>query len=368
MKIKSLPVEQNGTILYIGAIKVRDLTGHVKVDMRSSKEPEGYQRECSPTRARSFGRFIARAKGISPNSLLLNVRRQDSLKYKDGVLTIDDNEPLWLVDGQHRVKGLEMVMDEDDDPTISDFELPVVILNEPDRYKEAKQFWIVNKTQKGVRSDLAERILQRVIYKEGKQSLVHLSEQGVLGPLLKGFEWKDKAVHIADILNTRADSPLRGMIRMPGDSKSRDSILTQTSVTSSLEPVLKDGFFTSKERDSIVQVLVNYWNAAKNTWPEIFTDPTGYALLKTTGFHAMHILLPVISSYSVDSEGKRVLTKEAIRTIFAKLAASGVTEEFWSNNGEAGKFGSGKKSQKLLAEVLIDKLREELGETSDMEV
>lgn len=366
MKIRSVSVEQNGTTLYVGAVKVRDLAGHVKVDMRSSANTEGYQRECSPSRARSFGRFIARAKGISPNSLLLNVRRQESLKYKDGILTIDDNEPLWLVDGQHRVKGLEIVMDEDDDATVGNFELPVVILNQSDRYKEAKQFWIVNKTQKGVRSDLAERILQRVIYEEGKQSLVHLSEQGVLGPLLKGFEWKEKAVYITDTLNTRPDSPLRGMIRMPGDSRN-ETVLTQTSITSSLEPVLKDGFFTSKEKESIVQVLVNYWNAAKETWPEIFTDPADYALLKTTGIHAMHILLPVISSYSADSEGKRVLTKEAIRTIFAKLAASGVTEEFWASDGEAGKFGSGKKSQKLLAEVLIDKLREELGETSDLE-
>ncbi len=221
MRIRSIPVVQNGTTLYVGAAKAGELAVQVKVDMRTTSNSNGYQREVSPSRARSFGRYISRTTGISPNTILLNVRNANSMKYKDGFLTIEEKEPLWLVDGQHRVKGLEIMMAEDGDPKIGDFELPVVVMSQGDNYTEAKQFWIINKTQKGVRSDLAERILQRAVYEEGKKNLIQLSEQGILGPLLRGFEWKEKALAIADAIQTRPDSPWHGIIRMPNDPKDR---------------------------------------------------------------------------------------------------------------------------------------------------
>ncbi len=365
MRIKAIPIVQGETTLYFGVMKAAELVTKTKVDMRTNANPNGYQREVSQARAKSYGRYISIAKGISPNSILLNVRNSNALKYKDDHLIIEDNEPLWLVDGQHRVKGLEMLMP--DDSNLGGFELPVLVMSLQDNYHEAKQFWIINKTQKGVRSDLAERILQRAIYEEGKQKLIHLSEQGILGTLLRGFEWKGTALAIADTLNTRPDSPWYGMICMPGEPRD-GAIISQTAFVSSLEPILKEGFFASKDKETIVQMLINYWNAAKDTWPGIFDSPEESALLKTTGVSAMHILLPVISSYTVDKEGKRVLTQEALRTIFAKLAASGIAEDFWSHDGEAGKFGSGRKSQRLLAEVLIETLSKELGPTSDIQV
>lgn len=364
MKIRAIPINQNDIPLYVGTAKATELLQAV-VDMRTNDNPKGYQRECSPTRARAFGRYISIAKGISPNSILLNVRNPEAVKYKDGYLTIDENETLWLVDGQHRIEGLKMLMTEN--PDIGSFELPVVIMSFQDPYLEAKQFWIINKTQKGVRADLAERILQRAIYEEGKQKLIEFTERGILGQLLRGFEWKATALEITDTLNTRLDSPWRGMIRMPGEPRS-GTIISQTAFVASLEPILKDAFFSSKEKGLIIQALINCWNTAKETWPENFNNPAETALLKTTGVSAMHILLPVISSYTITKEGKRILTKDVLKPLFAKLAAAGVTEEFWLATGEAGKFGSGRKSQKLLATMLIDKLREEVGPTTDLQV
>lgn len=371
MKMKAIQLNQNGNQLYVGVAKAGELAGRVTVDMRSGLNQNGYQRECSLSRARSFGRFISRAKGVSPNTILLNVRNQGAIQFKDGLLTIDEKEPVWLVDGQHRVKGLQIVMEEDSVANLGDFEIPVMLMNQgkggEDNYMEAKQFWIVNKTQKGVRADLAERILQRAVFEEGKRSLIQQSEQGILGSLLRGFEWKEKAIAIADILQKRPDSPWRNMIRMPNEPKA-GTVSSQKAFTDSIEPILKDGFFASKDKDAVAQVLINFWNAAKNTWPEVFDTPEDYALLKTTGVNAMHISLPTISSYCVDKEGKRVLTKQNLVTVIAKLAASGITEDFWSSKGEAGRFGSGKKSQRLLADMLIEKLVGEVGPASDLEV
>ena len=82
MKIKALELEQNGRKLYLTTMKVEQLwdENRVKTDYWTSDNPHGYQRRISPTRAKSFARYIRKAKGVSPNSVLLSVR--DHIKFK----------------------------------------------------------------------------------------------------------------------------------------------------------------------------------------------------------------------------------------------------------------------------------------------
>ena len=170
MKIKAFEIEQNGRKLYLTTMKVEQLWDEtrVKTDYWSPENTKGYQRKISPSRAKSFANYIRRAKGISPNTILISVRKNVKFTIDDGnygTLEIPDSAILWLVDGQHRKEGFSMAAQ--DDSSYLNFPVPVMIMpsklenNDPDEpiYEEAKQFVTINKTQKGVRSDLAERFL-----------------------------------------------------------------------------------------------------------------------------------------------------------------------------------------------------------------
>jgi len=63
-------------------------------------------------------------------------------------------------------------------------------MNQPSSYEEAKQFVIINKNQKGVRTDLAQRFLMQAVKEEGREKLRIMRDSGALaGVGLKDFEW-----------------------------------------------------------------------------------------------------------------------------------------------------------------------------------
>jgi len=143
------------------------------------------------------------------------IRKVGEFEYE-----IPDEVTLWIVDGQHRLKGLEIIGEHN--PNLLELEIPVVIIAlkgdnpEDARYKEAVQFLIINRTQKGVRADLAERILLRVAQMEGTERVFrHISDQTLPSSLTRDMIWKPRAVRLTDILNQRQDSPLRGKIKLP---------------------------------------------------------------------------------------------------------------------------------------------------------
>lgn len=165
LRITGVQFNQQDHQLIIGYAKAGDILKQSRIDEWSPDNPNGYQREVNERRAREFGNFMAQ-KGLSPSAVLLNLRDADFNEIRqvsESVYEIPDRISLWIVDGQHRLKGLEYAGIKY--PDLLEISIPVVLLNlqsyspELARKQEATQFLIINKTQKGVRSDLAERIL-----------------------------------------------------------------------------------------------------------------------------------------------------------------------------------------------------------------
>src|SRR5437867_6786382 len=145
---------QNGRPLFLTWMLTKDLRlkepddnspGGTRVDIKSRDNPDGYQREPSSTRAKAFGRYIGRAKGISPTAILLSLRSSVSLStdsskknyprfdFEDkesgyGTLTIPDDMSLWLVDGQHRVLGMNSIVEDEKYSDYEQFPLAAVIM------------------------------------------------------------------------------------------------------------------------------------------------------------------------------------------------------------------------------------------------
>jgi DGQHR domain-containing protein len=361
MKIKALEFEQQGKKLYVATMWARDLLDEnkVKIDRWRRSDPQGYQREPTPSRCKAFARYVTKTKGISPPSVLLSVRKKVHFDPEDdsfGTLTIPEPAELWIVDGQHRIDGLRIASE--DDPTVQNFQIAVVILpldpSEIDpklgpRYEEAKQFVIINRTQKGVRSDLAERFLTELSRREGIDVIKDLPSQ-----VTRGIEWKPKAIKITDILNQRPDSPWQERIRLPNEPRA-STIISQKSFTDSLEPIITHRNFADYKEDEIAEMLVRYWAAIRELCPEAFDNPTEHVLQKTTGVFVLHELFPSVASYCIDEKGRAKLTKEKIKDVLGKMDI-GMQSEYWHSNGEAGLAGTSKKAFDLLLGRLRDSL------------
>jgi len=362
MELDTVRFVQNDKQMYIGKVAAKDIVSRFKVDYWSSDKTDGYQRRPSPPRYKEFGRFV-KAGNTSPPSILVNIRPEDAGKvnFKDGKLIVPDNVTFWVVDGQHRVEGLKW-LNEIAESLKQEFELPVIFMISATQYEEAKQFVVINQTQKRIRTDLAERFLQKAIEEEGKLKLLSDREKGVLKSVLKGVEWKVPALEIADVLNNDKNSVWYQRILLPDEPRGSTTV-HQKSFTDSLRPVLTNPNFQGKAPGVIASILNNYWDAIKEVCSEPFENPDDYVIMKTTGVFVLHQILPRVAEKCRDSTGRMVLTKEKFLKVFAKLQPE-MSGPFWSRKGQFGLMGTSQKSFGTIAnDILLPRLEEVEEET-----
>jgi DGQHR domain-containing protein len=366
--------------MYLAIIKATELSdglssGRIKVDVWTPENPDGYQRVHSKTRAKAFARFVAHSENISPASLLISIRGNGSrLQYSNGDLLIPDDETLWLTDGQHRARGIEYAITELK-ANLGDFELPVIIMPTKTSYEEAKNFVIVNKTQKGVRTDLAERYLQRALSEEGYTKLRMDLEDGVLPrAIFADIEWRPRAVEIADELNEK--SPVwKGRIRAPNVSQLTATV-SQKSFTDSLEPMLSHPDFRDLDKEVQVKILDNYWMAIRDIVKDAFVSPEDYVIQKTTGVFVLNGILPTVAKYCKDpNTGKYELTYAKFKEIFTRISKSEwLQPKAWQASqkragivgGKVAQMGTSAKSFDVLKDILIAELENAMRETEEV--
>lgn len=364
MELKCVEFEQNGHKLYSAIMFARDLTNDsdVKVDIYNAGHAEGYQRRPSHLRARDFARYLEKGKGICPTSILLNIRGAFSfepIKGNFGILKLPDNpdtEKFWIVDGQHRIEGLRELLASDQ--SYANFPMNVTIMGASTEYEEAKQFIIINKTQVGVRPDLAERFIAKMAKREGPDDLMCLPRATTID-----IAWRPKATDIVDILNTRNPSeetndfynnPWHRRIQLPNEPR-QDTTVSQKAFEDSLKQILHNPSFSSYNAEEIAVILVRYWKAILSICKQADVQPNNYVLMRTTGVAVLHNILPRVVALA--SKGNNKLTIDRFFAPLSKMT-DGMNDLFWESSGIAGNIGTSKKAFSLLTAKLIDYLEE----------
>lgn len=344
MKLRAIPFKQHGNTMYSAVLSAKDLVGHTRVDIWHPTNENGYQREVSMQRARKFSNYITTE--ISPPAILANIRDvdKDKIKYENGRLEIPDETILWLVDGQHRVAGLRELL-ESSGEKYENIELPVVIQVGDSVYQEAKQFVIVNTSQKRVRTDLGERFLQKAAKEEGLENLI---QKGI-----RNIEWIPTAIEIVDALNNDHHSVWHNLIKLPNEPKG-STIVSQKGFSDSLKPLLKEDATYFKKRPSYLTPILNqYWEAIKELCPAPFEVPQKFVMLKTTGVVVLHSILPrVISMIGNDSPDKSDFVR-----ILEKIESLKDYSKWQSPEGEYSKM-TGQKGFLIIKMELLDELEE----------
>lgn len=244
MQLDAFSITQRGGLegveIYITVFKARDIVDRYRIDRWTMDNPGGYQRMPSESRLKdrrgSPLRYLVREWGCFPTSILLNVRgdvryvkEKDMGWFSYGMLDTGD-EGLWLIDGQHRVEALKRAIERNQD--FEDYPVIASIMKLPERFDEMMLFYIVNKRQRSVPTDLVYRHLQRMLWKRGKQWVMDFEgSKGVRIGL---------ATEVVDMLNQSPQSPWNGRIQIVGESRHENHIVSDSVLIRSISNLLRE--------------------------------------------------------------------------------------------------------------------------------
>jgi len=344
IEMMAIRAMQNNMIFYTGTMSAEQLCSpeakmRIAPDIyRHDGNDEGYQRIPTSSRVRDFARYIDDNRQ-SPTSIILNERSQ-SLKFRPfqgtpnfGLLTVPSNCDLYVVDGQHRLEGLRYIYDERLKKGLKlNFEFPVVITN-MSKYDEALQFAIINKTQKGLRTELVDLVLRKISTNEDP-----LRAQKLPRLIARDIVWKNVAMAITD--NLKNTEVWKGRLQEPNDKKSSTNVVSTSAMVSSLEQLVNKFNVSLNQAAAVSEALGEYWAALGDLCPvSVRQDPKSAVLMKTLGLGVMHLLfIDIIRLLQSYHENRR--DREAFREVLAK-AGQYMTDAFWK---EASLYGSGKSS------------------------
>jgi len=279
--------------LYVTSLPLRSLIGRFETDTYSTGNPRGYQRPVTRARLKQISTYMSQEEGMLPTSIVLCIRQPHRADFEPavggngggetGLLRIDDSVPLWVVDGQHRLFGLQRALEKEKVKWLADYQLPVVIVEGIDAYEEMRYFHVINTRHRGVPTDVVDRHLLSMRQAEGSALLERQGERDYL---------RARATLLTDLLNDDKESPWRGMIRMPGEHLRPEHTMRQHSMVASLTPVVSDSFIKRLGDDEAGKLLLNYWNAAKERWLTAFETPQEYVTQKPLGAGALHLIFP----------------------------------------------------------------------------
>lgn len=288
--------------IYVTAMPLKDLW-HADIDRWSKTNREGYQRV--PLEARfgekrgSITRYLLKEIGVFPTSILINVRGELKFELKHkindnidlGEISIADNAKLIIIDGQHRIEALKRVLNVK--PEFKDYPLPVSLTNFKDKFDEMVHFYIVNSRQRKIPTDLVYKQLQIFMKKSTLGGRGWIKEV-ILGPQQ---ERQALAATIVDFLSEKDDSPFKGKIQYVGEEKQEYHLVRDFVLARFITKVVKEKAFAGISPEKLAELLVDYWNAIKDLYPNCFKKPDEYTLLKTTGIASFTYLFPTIFAY-----------------------------------------------------------------------
>ena len=326
VRFRCIKVSQPIGEFYIGSIDSKDLLRIAYADWRriSERDVEAYlgiQRPLSPSRVNELYAYVNTVDATFPTSIILHVNSTDAnYLEKRGVMEIaDHSKAAKIIDGQHRIAGLEQLRD-------GKFEINVTIFVDMDIEDQAMVFATINLKQTKVNKSLAYDLYE-FAKSRSPQKTCH---------------------NIAKLLNSEEDSPFKGKIKILGvASGGKDESLTQATfverpipyiTTNPIEDrdVLKRGrklkklvsqnemnkrifyeLFRSENDGKIARILWNYFTVVGKRWPLGWYDTkVGNILNRTTGFSALMRFLRDAYLFL----GEEVPTKEMFMDVFIKIA------------------------------------------------
>ena len=377
VKFPVIRVDQRIGAFYVGVMRARDLLTICQFDYRRMEYSNGYldflgiQRPLSGRRVKEIASYVNTLESCFPTSIVISIdERCASIEESavTGVSTISIHEfndsaatdmsiPLdqvaSIIDGQHRLKGLEVSGQ-------LDFELTVSIFIGIDDATEASIFSIVNLAQTKVNASLVYDLFS----------------------LAKNRSPEKTCHEIVVNLDRLPDSPFHNKIKRLGvatDGRFGETLSQATVVRGILPYITNDpvgdrdrgkrfafwepisnkdmrrrifySFFQQNKDVEILRILIHYFAAIRDRWPNAWhSDQPGIMINKTNGYIGfIRFLRPAF--ISIVSE-PRVVSKGEFMEIFSRINIK--DDDFNSNNFLPGTAGSSQLFRSLVEKSSLD--------------
>lgn len=307
INIPCIELKQPIGAFYIAAIDSQDLLRISYADIRrvESRDIERYlgiQRPLNPDRVKEIKQYVTNIDSTFPTSIILAINGDDAFfNPETGLMQITDDENVAkIIDGQHRIAGLENFQGD------SEFQLNVTIFIDMDIENQAMVFGTINLAQTKVNRSLAYDLFD----------------------LTKTRSPQKTCHNIAVFLNREQNSPFKGRIKLLGIASETNQTLTQAAIVEGVlkyisgdylaamadrdsllrgktlkkvvgqesEKLFFRNYFISDDDIAITEAIWNYFTAIKKKWPIAWTgiDTPGNILPRTNGYRAlMRFLKPV---------------------------------------------------------------------------
>ena len=370
-KIFGILAKQRDRHIVSGVINARDLIDIYEIDQwQPGKriEDQGCQRPPIKAHYRKIGRKLKTdSKATLPTSITLSANTHVKSKVNRNTVqieplkgapegfvqvTIPEGHKVRVVDGQHRILGLQHAIIDLKQNDLEKFQLPFVIMLVKDRIDEIKCFHEINSTSKKVATDLALQLLNEM----NLHSAIGLS---------KTERWKLVALNVAMSLNRMPDSVWFENISVGNQGS---EIASSNSFVTSLKPILdmkivqqiiEDIPDEASAGEKVAGLVNNYWNALRMVMPNVFPvhkdEKEQWSIQKTPGFYTWNLVAPfVIEECMRNREKVSNFSSDAIAQFLGKYARMAIdqAEMLWKAGTGEGSKANSQKAVKELAEAI----------------
>ncbi|MFD1548695.1 DGQHR domain-containing protein [Levilactobacillus fuyuanensis] len=423
---------QRNRYIITGIMSIQDMLDVYDIDVWEPNKPideQGSQRKPIPAHYRKIGRQFKKDSFWLPTSITLSSSLQldgdviDLNETQDTVIsdlddskeatvelmnlgklkiplvrvTLGDNYKLRVVDGQHRIKGIEYAIRDLKIKNLEDFELPYVIMLTKNRVDEIQSFYEINSTPKRVATDLALQLLKE------------MSENSVNSDLNATKRAQLVALNAAMVLNDDPNSVWFQSISV-GQTKNSSTIASTTSFVTALKPlitgrgaskvILQQITGVSDENVSIknsekteevmgndlAKFISNFWEALREIMPSAFPDriddKNKWVIQKTPGIFSLSSVAGKLFDLMYSkAQSKADFSVQGIRNFLEMYAGVGITSDiidmktYWQSSNKTNNIIGGvaanansQKAFKQLANDIFDDIESNYTESNPKKI
>ncbi|WP_210531707.1 DGQHR domain-containing protein [Pantoea ananatis] len=318
------------------SMKVKDLIPMYYVAVRGRDHEEGaVQRVLNSRRITSIKKYILDGN-IFFSSFILNwTNSEKKIEVKNGKISFDFiPSAIQVIDGQHRLAGLEEAMEEN--AKVGDMDILVTLCESLTTQQAAKIFLNINTEQKPVPKSLIYDL-----FGELEDDDTHAI---------------NRITDIARDLNELDYSPFYKLIKFPGSPRGVGNIELSTIVQSMKEHIKPSGTFAKyniRTYDNQRDLLINFFNSIKFYYEKenIWTSKAKNPFVKAAGFAgAVDFLTEKLISQCAE---RKSFTVDTIKSVISLEKSTLITwDELKNHDGKTAR----KRVKELLEENVLSAL------------
>lgn len=298
MDVKVIEISQNNFKFYVCSLNAKMLYNMTHDSMEELKNNKDiYQRNLDSSRTKKIKEYADRERALFPTAVVLNSRQKVKFSEEKSSISIEDGDKFFIIDGQHRINGIN--------DSNKEYELCVVIMDELDPDMQSELFITINSEQKKVNSNISfimrandevetpEKFIVNVIKmlnydktsplferiwmddrrKVGGKNMISLATFG--SPLcnyiynMQYYEFKEK------LIANKGNKMCEEIINYANSTEISNKLLWRLYVNNKTQLLFK--------------ILHNYFSAIHEVYNEVWEDNSS-VIFKTTGFNAFVML------------------------------------------------------------------------------